>query len=153
MTGGFRRSVATAWRSFRVSSWRDLQHALPNSRLSQCHTPSSGLSSGEYAGRRIRRKRLASGVFRNAFTDALAHILPSWADRLRRRLADFLSAAFCGYFAWKSWQLLGEALDDGQTTPSAWGPPLWIPYGCMTIGMALLTLQLLLQLLAPEDRR
>ena len=85
--------------------------------------------------------------------DALAHILPSWADRLRRRLADFLSAAFCGYFAWKSWQLLGEALDDGQTTPSAWGPPLWIPYGCMTIGMALLTLQLLLQLLAPEDRR
>ena len=39
------------------------------------------------------------------------------------------------------------ALADGQTTPSAWGPPLWIPYGCMTAGMALLALQLLLQVL------
>ncbi len=80
--------------------------------------------------------------------DALAHVLPPAIDRVRRIMADLLACVFCGYFAWKSFQLLGEALEDGQTTPSAWGPPLWIPYGCMTVGMALLALQLLLQVLS-----
>jgi len=84
--------------------------------------------------------------------DALAHVLTPRVDRARRVAADLLSFAFCAYFAWKSWQLLGEAWEDGQTTPSAWGPPLWIPYGCMTAGMALLALQLLLQVLAGPSR-
>jgi TRAP-type C4-dicarboxylate transport system permease small subunit len=79
--------------------------------------------------------------------DALAHILPPRVDQVRRLLADACSLLFVAYFTWKSWQLLGEAWEEGQTTPSAWGPPLWIPYGCMTAGMALLALQLLLQLL------
>jgi TRAP-type C4-dicarboxylate transport system permease small subunit len=79
--------------------------------------------------------------------DALGHILPPAADRLRRRLADFIALLFCGFFAWKSWTLLAEAWTEGQTTPSAWGPPLWIPYSCMTIGMALLSLQLAIQVI------
>ena len=79
--------------------------------------------------------------------DALAHVLPPMVDRARRWLVDACSLVFVGFFAWKSWQLLGEAWEEGQTTPSAWGPPLWIPYGCMTAGMALLAVQLLLQLL------
>jgi TRAP-type C4-dicarboxylate transport system permease small subunit len=79
--------------------------------------------------------------------DALAHVLPPAADHVRRVLADVLSLLFVAFFAWKSWTLLMEAWDEGQTTPSAWGPPLWIPYGCMTVGMALLAAQLLLQAL------
>jgi TRAP-type C4-dicarboxylate transport system permease small subunit len=79
--------------------------------------------------------------------DALAAILPPGADRIRRWLADLLSLVFVAFFAWKCLGLLREALEDGQTTPSAWGPPLWIPYSCMTIGMALLAVQLLLQVL------
>ncbi|WP_174302055.1 TRAP transporter small permease [Caulobacter sp. S45] len=79
--------------------------------------------------------------------DALAHVLPPGVDRVRRLLADLCSLLFVAFFAWKSWQLLGEAWEEGQTTPSSWGPPLWIPYGCMTAGMALLAVQLLLQLL------
>ena len=79
--------------------------------------------------------------------DALAHILPPGVDRVRRVLADVCSFIFVAFFAWKSWQLLLEAWEEGETTPSAWGPPLWIPYGCMTAGMALLALQLLLQVL------
>ena len=67
------------------------------------------------------------------------------ADRVRRLLADVIAFVFCAFFAWKSCTLLAEAWDEGQTTPSSWGPPLWIPYGCMTVGMALLSLQLLLQ--------
>lgn len=79
--------------------------------------------------------------------DALAHLLPRPVDDARRVLADLLSLCFVAFFAWKSWALLAEAWEEGQTTPSAWGPPLWIPYGCMTVGMALLSLQLLLQVL------
>ena len=79
--------------------------------------------------------------------DALAEILPKGADHFRRFAADLLSMLFCGYFTFKAAQLLHEAWDEGQTTPSSWGAPLWIPYGCMTIGMGLLTLQLLAQVL------
>ncbi|MGI4940240.1 MAG: TRAP transporter small permease [Janthinobacterium lividum] len=84
--------------------------------------------------------------------DALSHVLPPGADRVRGILADFLSFLFVAFFAWKSIALLMEALEDGQTTPSAWGPPLWIPYGCMSVGMVLLALQLLLQVLASGHR-
>ena len=84
--------------------------------------------------------------------DALTHILPPGIDHMRRVLADLLSFLFVVFFAWKSVTLLLEALADGQTTPSAWGPPLWIPYGCMAIGMILLSLQLLLQVLGSRHR-
>jgi len=84
--------------------------------------------------------------------DALSHILPPAADRVRRVGADVLSLLFVSFFAWKCVTLLMEALEDGQTTPSAWGPPLWIPYGCMAAGMILLAVQLLLQVLASGHR-
>lgn len=84
--------------------------------------------------------------------DALGAVLPPAADRIRRLLADLLSCLFVAFFAWKSAQLLGEAWVDGQTTPSAWGPPLWIPYGCMAGGMALLAVQLLLQVLGSRHQ-
>ena len=62
--------------------------------------------------------------------DALAHVLPPGIDRVRRLFADAFSLAFVAFFAWKSWQLLGEAWEEGQTTPSAWGAaavdPVWL---------------------------
>ena len=79
--------------------------------------------------------------------DALSAVLPAGADWVRRVVADLLSCAFVSFFAWKSITLLMEALEDGQTTPSAWGPPLWIPYACMSVGMVLLAVQLALQTL------
>lgn len=85
--------------------------------------------------------------------DALGAILPPAADRVRRWLADLLSLAFVSFFAWKSWTLLLEAIDEGQTTDSSWGPPLWIPYGCMAAGMTLLAVQLLLQVLGSRHDR
>lgn len=85
--------------------------------------------------------------------DALTHILPPGVDEVRRMLADFLSFLFVAFFAWKSWTLFYEAWDEGQTTPSAWGPPLWIPYICMALGMTLLALQLSLQVIGSRHRR
>jgi TRAP-type C4-dicarboxylate transport system permease small subunit len=79
--------------------------------------------------------------------DALHEILPPAADKVRRLLADLAALAFCLFFAWKCWTLLWEAWDEGQTTSSPWGPPLWIPYGMMSFGMSVLVAQQLLQVL------
>lgn len=73
--------------------------------------------------------------------DALAHVLPPAVNRVRKVAADLCAFVFCTYFAFKSFQLFWEAWDEGQTTPSAWGSPLWIPYLCMAAGMALLAIQ------------
>lgn len=88
--------------------------------------------------------------------EALAAILPDGVNRARLIFCDFASTLFCTFFSWKSWTLFHEALVDGQTTSSSWAPPLWIPYGMMSAGMTLLSLQLLLQLLAafaPKEPR
>ncbi len=87
--------------------------------------------------------------------DALAHILPPAADRARRFIADLVSLAFCTFFAWRCGVLLIEAWDEGQISGSAWGPPLWVPYGLMAAGMSVLVAQILLQVLAqlaPAER-
>jgi TRAP-type C4-dicarboxylate transport system permease small subunit len=88
--------------------------------------------------------------------DALAYILPPAADAVRRFIADLVSLAFCTFFGLRCWALLAEAWEEGQTTQSAWGPPLWIPYGLMTLGMTVLVAQLILQVLAhlvPSTKR
>jgi TRAP-type C4-dicarboxylate transport system permease small subunit len=78
--------------------------------------------------------------------DALAELLPPGPDRIRRWIADLLTVAFCLFFSWKSWSLCLEALHEGQVSQSSWAPPMWIPYSLMSIGMTLVTLQLVAQL-------
>ena len=80
--------------------------------------------------------------------EALASVLSPSLNRLRLRFVDFASALFCGFFAWKSWTLLEEAWVEGYVSASAWAPPLWIPYLTMSLGMTLLTEQILLQLVS-----
>ncbi len=77
--------------------------------------------------------------------DALAGILPSGMNHARKLLADLATALFCTFFAWKSWTLLAEAIHEGQTTTSSWGPPLAIPYSTLAVGMTLVGLQAALQ--------
>jgi TRAP-type C4-dicarboxylate transport system permease small subunit len=77
--------------------------------------------------------------------EAFAAVLPPAANRIRLAVVDAMCLAFCAFFAWKSWTLLHEAWVDGQTTSSSWAPPLWIPYGLMSVGMTLLTLQYVVQ--------
>jgi TRAP-type C4-dicarboxylate transport system permease small subunit len=80
--------------------------------------------------------------------EAIVGLLPAGVNRARVLLVDIASLAFCAYFAWKSVTLLHEALVDDYHSSSTWGPPLWIPYSLMTVGMILLSVQLLLQVFA-----
>jgi TRAP-type C4-dicarboxylate transport system permease small subunit len=79
---------------------------------------------------------------------ALAGVLSPRANRVRLAASDLISLLFCALFAWKSWSMFHEALVEHQTTSSSWGPPLWIPYSAMALGMSLLSLQLAVQLAA-----
>jgi len=77
--------------------------------------------------------------------EAIAGLLSPGMNRVRLLISDLLSFLFCAFFTWKSAGLLHEAWEEGQTSASPWGPPLWIPYALMTLGMFFLTCQLLLQ--------
>jgi len=78
--------------------------------------------------------------------EALTGLLPPAVNRVRLVLVDCVSLAFCLFFTWKSWSLDHEAWVDGQVSQSTWGPPLWIPYTLMAVGMSLLCLQIALQI-------
>lgn len=87
----------------------------------------------------VQQKRGHVGI------EAIAGLLSPGVNRVRRLVSDLLSGLFCAFFTWKSAELLHEAWVDGQTSESPWGPPLWIPYSLMTVGMFFLTCQLFLQ--------
>jgi TRAP-type C4-dicarboxylate transport system permease small subunit len=78
--------------------------------------------------------------------EALTGFLSPRANRARLLMADVVSFVFVVFFAWKSWTLLHEAWVDGQVSQSSWGPPLWIPYFLMAVGMSLLGIQFALQI-------
>jgi TRAP-type C4-dicarboxylate transport system permease small subunit len=84
--------------------------------------------------------------------ETIVGFLPARVNQARQILVDLASLIFCAFFAWKSWTLLHEAWVDDYHSGSTWGPPLWIPYSLMTIGMALLSIQILLQVV-DEFRR
>jgi len=79
--------------------------------------------------------------------EAVAPLLSPRVNKIRQFICDLMSLLFCSFFSWKSWTLWHEAWVDGQTTSSTWAPPLSIPYGLMSFGMTLLTLQILLQVI------
>ena len=83
----------------------------------------------------------------HAAIEAIIGLLPAGINRVRQVMADCVSFAFCAFFAWKSWLLLAEAWTENFHSESTWGPPLWIPYSLMTVGMTLLAVQLAMQVL------
>ena len=58
---------------------------------------------------------------------------------------DAFSLIFIAFIAWKSGALLCEAWTEGQVSQSTWAPPMWIPYGIMTLGLTSLACTLALQ--------
>jgi TRAP-type C4-dicarboxylate transport system permease small subunit len=84
--------------------------------------------------------------------EAIVGLLPDGVNRVRVFLVDTAGFLFCSFFSWKSWTLLNEAVVENFHSGSTWGPPLWIPYSLMAVGMTLLSLQLLLQIAAELGR-
>jgi TRAP-type C4-dicarboxylate transport system permease small subunit len=80
--------------------------------------------------------------------EAIVALLPARSNHVRQIVVDTASLLFCAFFAWKSWTLLEEAITENYHSGSTWGPPLWIPYSLMSVGMTLLSVQLLLQVVA-----
>jgi TRAP-type C4-dicarboxylate transport system permease small subunit len=80
--------------------------------------------------------------------EAIVGLLPARSNHIRQIVVDTASLLFCTFFAWKSWTLLEEAITENYHSGSTWGPPLWIPYSLMSVGMTLLSVQLLLQVIA-----
>ena len=78
--------------------------------------------------------------------EAVAGLLSPRVNRFRMMFVEAISFAFCTFFAWKSWTLFREALHEGHSSNSTWGPPMWIPYSLMAAGMTLLAIQLALEL-------
>lgn len=85
--------------------------------------------------------------------EAIVGLLPAAVNRVRQIIVDCASFAFCAFFAWKSWLLLAEAWTENYHSESTWGPPLWIPYSLMTVGMALLAVQLAAQIVLAVTSR
>ena len=79
--------------------------------------------------------------------ETIVGLLPPRVNMVRQILVDVGSLTFCAFFAWKSWTLLHEAVEEGFHSGSTWGPPLWIPYSLMAVGMTLLSIQILLQVI------
>jgi TRAP-type C4-dicarboxylate transport system permease small subunit len=78
--------------------------------------------------------------------EAVVSVLSARANAVRRFMVDIASFAFCVFFAWKSWTLLHEAATEGYRSSTTWEAPLWIPYSLMSVGMTLLSLQILAQI-------
>jgi TRAP-type C4-dicarboxylate transport system permease small subunit len=89
---------------------------------------------------------------------AIEGLLPHPVNKVRAVIIDIISCLFFAFFSVKTWDLLHEAWVDGQVTNSTWAPSLWVPYSMMFVGMALLTIQLFLQIFirkvdAPDEIR
>ncbi len=92
-----------------------------------------------FSGAYVQSQRGHIGV------EAIAGLLSPRLNRIRMFFVEAISLMFVAFFAWKSWVLFLDALHEGHTSNSTWGPPMWIPYSLMALGMTLLALQLALE--------
>jgi len=75
----------------------------------------------------------------------IIHLSPK-SRELVLLVASILSCLVCAVLAVYSWPMWWEALIAGEHSESLWGPPLWIPYLFLPLGMSLLFFQYLVQI-------
>jgi TRAP-type C4-dicarboxylate transport system permease small subunit len=56
-------------------------------------------------------------------------------------MVSIISCIFAAILAWYAWPMWWESVVGNEHSESLWGPPLWIPYFFLPLGMTLLFLQ------------
>lgn len=56
-------------------------------------------------------------------------------------VASIASCILCAVIAWYAWPMWWETVVSNEHSESLWGPPLWIPYLFLPLGMTILFLQ------------
>lgn len=64
---------------------------------------------------------------------------------------SILTTILCAIFAWYAWPMWWIAVLKNHHSESYWGPPLWIPYIFLPIGMTLLFLQYIVTIIKKID--
>ena len=62
-------------------------------------------------------------------------------------IVSIVSCILAGILAWYAWPMWWEAVVNNEHSESLWGPPLWIPYFFLPLGMTLLFLQYIVYIL------
>lgn len=75
----------------------------------------------------------------------IIHLSPK-ARETTLLIASMITAVICVLLALKAWPMWWESLVNNDHTESLWGPPLWIPYLFLPLGMTLLALQYVVQI-------
>ncbi|UCB50589.1 MAG: TRAP transporter small permease subunit [Deltaproteobacteria bacterium] len=68
------------------------------------------------------------------------HLSPKTRD-LTIIVVSIISCILTGVLAWYAWPMWWEAVVNNEHSESLWGPPLWIPYLFLPLGMTVLFLQ------------
>jgi len=73
----------------------------------------------------------------------IIHLSPR-ARELTLILVSIASCLIAGVVGWYAWPMWWETVTHNQHSMSLWGPPLWIPYLFLPLGMTVLFLQYIL---------
>lgn len=79
-------------------------------------------------------------------TEVLQTLMPANWNRWRILAGDILSALLCAFAAAMVLRYDWQAWSGGWTTNSTWAPPEWIPYTLIGVGLALISLEYLVQI-------
>jgi TRAP-type C4-dicarboxylate transport system permease small subunit len=78
--------------------------------------------------------------------DLLIIYLPPRIRETLLIITGILSCAICVVIAWYAWPMWWDAVLLNEHSESLWGPPMWIPYLFLPLGLTLLFLQSVVQL-------
>lgn len=78
--------------------------------------------------------------------DLLIIYLPPRIRETLLVITGILSCVICVVIAWYAWPMWWDAVLLNEHSESLWGPPMWIPYLFLPLGLTLLFLQSVVQL-------
>jgi TRAP-type C4-dicarboxylate transport system permease small subunit len=80
-------------------------------------------------------------------------ITPKKLIKWRILISDIISFLFCAFISYSSWRLFHESFVEGRMSESSWGPKLWPVFLSMSVGMTMLTIQILIQIFDEDLKR